>query len=58
MFQGIGYEGCDSYTQASKIMGKTVSYNDKFSGNFAVRVNIFPKSITFSKSNFYIGSHG
>jgi len=34
---GIGYEGCDSYTQASKIMGKTVSYNDKFSGNFAVR---------------------
>jgi len=34
---GIGYEGCDSYTQASKMMGKTVSYNDKFSGNFAIR---------------------
>jgi len=34
---GIGYEGCDVYTQATKMMGKTISYTDKFSGNFCIQ---------------------
>jgi len=33
---GLGYEGCDEWIQTSKMMGKTVSNKERFSGDFMI----------------------
>ena len=47
----IGYEGCDEYIQSSKMNGKTISVENKQSGDFIISVKSYISGRQYNAMN-------